>query len=206
MNTKSIVIIASIFAILLAGVGFYFGYTSSRSNTEDKFIHNYETIKNIAELGSLEVRGISKSETKSNSNDNTIVDVFEKTFFEKMIKIEIPYVAKYGVSLTNQEIAIREDENKNTIYVTLPLVQLLSYELRLDQSDATSKRGLLIFENDDDYLQASKKLYTESRKSLESNTTFMKQSEEQLVKLIKTYLAPTGKIVEVHFEDRPKRD
>ena len=204
MNTKFIIITAICFSILLAALGFYFGYTSSRNNTEEKFIHNYEIIKNIAEMGSLEVRGVSKSETKLNSNENTIVDVFEKTFFEKMIKIEIPYVAKYGVSLTNQEIAIRED--KTTIFVTLPLVQLLSYELRLDQSDATSKRGLLIFENDNDYLDASKKLYIESRKSLETNTTFMKQSEEQLVKLIKTYLVPTGKNVEVHFENRPKRN
>jgi hypothetical protein len=89
MNIKSILIFTSLFALLLGGAGFYVGYISSKNKTEQKFIQNYESVKNIAELGSLEVRGVSKSETKSNTEDNTIVDVFEKTFFEKMIKIEI---------------------------------------------------------------------------------------------------------------------
>lgn len=208
METKSkvIVVLSLIITIGLTILGYYFGYTHSKNNTEQKFIHNYTTIKNIAEFGSLEVHGIAKSEEKTNSSDKSVVDIFEKTFFEKMIKIEIPYIAKYGVSMNSQEVGIREDEKSKTIFVTLPLVQLLSYELVLDQSDATSRRGLMVFQNDEDYLNASKKLYVSSRQSLESNQTFIKQSEEQLVKLIKTYLAPTGKIVEVHFENRPKRN
>lgn len=206
MNNKYLVVALSIFSIILGVACFYLGYTNSKNTTEQKFIHNYETIKSIAELGSLEVRGISKSEVKSNSNDNTVVTIFEKTFFEKMIKIEIPYIAKYGVSLSNQEIGLRESKEKNTIYITLPLVQLLSYELCMDRSDASSRRGLLVFQSDDDYLEASKKLYAESRKSLEGNQVFIKQSEEQLVKLFKNYFLPTGKIIEVHFENRPLRN
>jgi hypothetical protein len=206
MNIKSILIFTSLFALLLGGAGFYVGYISSKNKTEQKFIQNYESVKNIAELGSLEVRGVSKSETKSNTEDNTIVDVFEKTFFEKMKKIEIPYVAKYGVSMNNQDVAVRENTKDNSIQIVLPMVQLLSYELRLDQSDASSKRGLLIFENDDDFIRASRKLYAENRKMLETNPEFIKKSEEQLVKLMQNYFAPTGKHVEVKFENRPKRD
>ena len=191
MNIKSILIFTSLFALLLGGAGFYVGYISSKNKTEQKFIQNYESVKNIAELGSLEVRGVSKSETKSNTEDNTIVDVFEKTFFEKMIKIEIPYVAKYGVSMNNQDVAVRENTKDNSIQIVLPMVQLLSYELRLDQSDASSKRGLLIFENDDDFIRASRKLYAENRKMLETNPEFIKKSEEQLVKLMQNYFAPS---------------
>jgi hypothetical protein len=123
-----------------------------------------------------------------------------------MIKIEIPYVAKYGVSMNNQDVAVRENTKDNSIQIVLPMVQLLSYELRLDQSDASSKRGLLIFENDDDFIRASRKLYAENRKMLETNPEFIKKSEEQLVKLMQNYFAPTGKHVEVKFENRPKRD
>jgi len=208
METKSKVILflSVIIAVGLAATGYYLGYTHSKNSTEQKFIHNYTSIKNIAEFGSLEVRGIAKSEEKTNSSDNSVIDIFEKTFFEKMIKVEIPYIAKYGVSMNNQEIGIREDEKLKTVYVILPLVQLLSYELVLNQSDASSRRGLMVFQNDEDYLNASKKLYVSSRESLEHNQVFIKQSEEQLVKLIKTYLAPTGKIVEVHFENQPKRN
>lgn len=205
MKTKIIAVNVIMVALLLAAAGYYFGSTRAKNQTEQKFIHNYEIVKNIAELGSLEVRGISKSETKSNTENTTIVDVFQKTFFEKMIKVEIPYVAKYGVSLSNQEIGIREDKEKNTIFITLPLVQLLSYELRLNESDASSRRGLLVFTDDDDYLNASKLLYIESRKSMEANQIYIKQSEAQLVKLIKNYLAPTGKIIEVQFENHPAR-
>ena len=122
MNIKSILIFTSLFALLLGGAGFYVGYISSKNKTEQKFIQNYESVKNIAELGSLEVRGVSKSETKSNTEDNTIVDVFEKTFFEKMIKIEIPYVAKYGVSMNNQDVAVRENTKDNSIFVCLFLL------------------------------------------------------------------------------------
>jgi hypothetical protein len=41
---------------------------------------------------------------------------------------------------------------------------------------------------------------------LETNPEFIKKSEEQLVKLMQNYFAPTGKHVEVKFENRPKRD
>jgi hypothetical protein len=101
---------------------------------------------------------------------------------------------------------VRENTKDNSIQIVLPMVQLLSYELRLDQSDASSKRGLLIFENDDDFIRASRKLYAENRKMLETNPEFIKKSEEQLVKLMQNYFAPTGKHVEVKFENRPKRD
>lgn len=205
MTLKNKLLLVAIIALLAAGGAFYFGYTYSKSKTESKFIHNYESVEKIAELGALEVRGVAKHESKQNSSDNSVMDVFEKTLFEKIIKVEIPYAAKYGVSFTDQDIAVREDKDQKTIFITLPLVKLLSYELRLDKADANSERGLLIFENDTDYLKASQTLYTVSRKNMENNTAYMKQAEEQIVTLLKKYMEPSGKIIEVKFEDRPKR-
>ena len=182
--------------IIIALLAYFLGKRSA-SKTVDSVVMNDVLIRQIAELSALEVQGNASIKSSNIKNDGSIADNFRKLLMERTFNISVPYVAKYGINLNNQQINI-EEKNKQ-VYIVLPNPQLLSYELRLDKANAASRKGWLESDNEDAYNKLMQKLYTQSKAQLEKNTGYQQQSKEKIRKIIQDYYAPLNFKVEVTF-------
>lgn len=180
----------------------YFLGRKSGNKTIDSIAVNVAFVQEVAELSSLEAQGSASIKTTNIVNDGSITDEFRKLFLERTVNITIPYIAKYGVDLGNQQINI-EEKNKQ-VFIVIPTPQLLSYELRLDRADAITKKGLLENANETLYGTIQKKLYAESRAQLENNPVYIQQSKDKIRKILESYYAPMNYRVSVSFTDEIK--
>jgi len=199
MQGKSKILLFVFTGIILVILSFYAGWKISQNKTNATYIQHYEMVRHIAELGVLEVSGLSKVDlgNEQTDDDNSILDILKATLFERQIKLEIPFVAKFGVKMTETKPII--NSNPTEIEVILPPVVLLSYELHLDKMDAMSRKGLFVFENSDDYIDAERMLYKQNRALLENNVKYIKQSEDRISTLLNEYFSPSEKKVHVSF-------
>lgn len=178
----AIVVIAAIF------LGYEIGKYFTRQEDNATLIENYTLIKEIAELASLEVEGISTITSSNVANDGSITDALKRVFYEKSVKLSAPYKAKYGVDLQSKKMRIEKSDS--VIRIILPEPKLLSYELILNKMDATNQKGWLQFQNDQEYIGFQKKLYTESRKQLETNAVFLERSRNRICDIVQKYFVP----------------
>lgn len=183
--------------IIIIALLAYFVGRKSASKTVDNMIMNDVLIKQIAELSALEVQGNASIKSSNIANDGSITDHFKKLFLERTFNISVPYVAKYGINLERQHINI-EEKNKQ-VYIVLPDPGLLSYELRMDRMNAASRKGLFESNDEEAYGRLVRKLYTQSKAQLESNTNYRQQSKEKIRKIIQDYYAPLNYKVEITF-------
>lgn len=158
---------------------------------------NEVVIRQISELATLEAQGTASIKHSNILNDGSITDALKKIFVENTINISVPYIAKYGVDLSRQQVTIEEKDK--TVYVHLPPVQLLSYELRMDKINSNSKEGLLLTQSHDAYNAVQQSLYIKTRKELESDTAHIAQAKEKIINILKQYYQPTGYEVNVSF-------
>ncbi|WP_018628493.1 DUF4230 domain-containing protein [Niabella aurantiaca] len=188
--------------VVAIGVLAYFLGKKNGTKTVDHMALNVAFVQEIAELSSLEVQGTASIKTTNITNDGSITDALKKMFMEHTMNVSIPYIAKYGVDLSTQQLTI-EEKNKQ-VYVVIPPPQLLSYELRLDRADALTKRGLLVNTDEAAYRVVEKKLYTETRKQMETYPAYMEQAKEKIRKVLERYYAPMKYRVTVVFKDEIK--
>lgn len=188
--------------ILVIGVLAYFLGKKNGGKTIDSVAMNGVLIQEIAELSSIELRGTANIKSTNIRNDGSMTDELKKVFLERTFNITIPYIAKYGVDLKNQRINIQQKDK--LVSIVLPTPQLLSYELRMDEADAVTRKGLLDNSNDDNYNKIQKKLYTQSRQQLENNQAYIQQSKNKIVQIIQSYYAPMNFKVDVVFKDELK--
>lgn len=185
--------------ILLIGFLAYFLGKRSASKTVDSVVMNHVLIKQIAELSALEVQGNASIKSSNITNDGSITDNFKKLFLERTFNISVPYVAKYGINLDNQKINI--EEKNRQVFIVLPNPRLLSYEMRLDRTNAASKKGWLEGNDEAAYNRLIQKLYTQSKAQLEGSTAYEAQSKEKIRKIIRDYYAPLNFEVEITFSN-----
>ncbi len=188
--------------VISIGLLAYFLGKRSASRVVDNIVMNNVLIKQIAELSSLEVRGNATIKSSNISNDGSLADSFKKLFLERSFNISVPYTAKYGIDLGRQNINVKEKAKE--VYIVLPDPQLLSYELRMDQSLAVSKKGLLETADEETYNRLMQKLYAQSRTQLENNETYRRQSKQKIKKIIEDYYAPLQYKVHITFKDEIK--
>ena len=81
----------------------------------------------------------------------------QNIFIEKTLNLSIPFEAKYGVEMKNQAIHI--DSKAKQVTVFLPPVQLLSFQLLLNNLEAIGKTGWLNSLSLDDLVKVEKILY-----------------------------------------------
>ena len=203
MQTKSKWLLVLFTSIIGMSLTFYWGWKISQHRTNACYIENYQMVKNLSELGVLEVSGVSKVDLGNAEDpaDNSVLNFLKAASLERRMKLEIPFVAKYGVTLTTQQPVIKNNEHDVEVY--LPVVVLLSYELHLEKMDAMSRKGLSVFESTADYMEAERILYKQNRNLLESNLAYNKQSEERIRVLLGQYFSPSAKKVIVHFGVMP---
>ena len=190
-----------IMAIALSVLAYLLGKKNG-SKTIDNVVMNSALIQEIAELSSLEIQGTASIKSTNIANDGSMTDELKKIFLERTVNISIPYVAKYGVDLDKQTINI-EEKNKQ-VYVVIPNPKLLSYELRIDKSDAITRKGIFESANEEIYNNVQKKLYVQSREQLEGNQAYIQQSKDKIRKIIESYYAPMKLKVDIAFSDEIK--
>ncbi|MBZ4187783.1 DUF4230 domain-containing protein [Niabella beijingensis] len=188
--------------VIVIGVLAYLLGKRNGTKTIDNIALNAAFVQEVAELSSLEVQGTASIKTTNVANDGSITDGIRKMLAEQTLNISVPYIAKYGVDLQQQQLTV--EEKNRQVYIVIPTPKLLSYELRMDRADAITKKGLLTTFDETAYNTVEKKLYTDSRKQLEGHPAYTEQAKEKIRKVLAQYYAPMQYKVNVVFKDEIK--
>lgn len=189
-----------IFLVLLVAFAFYFlGKKNGSNQTKTDIVNNVAVIKEIAELGALNVSGNTNLKMTNRGDNNGLWDKLKNYFSENTLQLSIPFEAKYGVDMSNQKTKI--DTKAGTVIIYLPKIKLLSLQLKLDKVDAISKTGVLYTVTIDEYIKAQKQLYEEALKELAKNSNYQKLAEEHIKFILDKYYAPLGLKVQCIFGD-----
>ncbi|WP_298733741.1 DUF4230 domain-containing protein [uncultured Chitinophaga sp.] len=186
---------------LLVLLIFWLGKQFGSRTTSQEVLSNSIVVREIAELASLEVQGVASIKRSNLENSGDWTDNLKKVFLENTIWVSVPYLAKYGVDVNEQNF--RVSSNASKITVRMPTPKLLSYELKIDKMETANRKGWFLFQDDETYTDVQKKLYQTSRAQLESNTVYLQQSKDKIRKIISQYYQPflNDHELEVIFED-----
>lgn len=189
MNNLLRAVSAIIVLIAAIIIGFTCGKRSGKSESQTILIDNYAFVREIAELGTLEVNGITTfKSTNIADNDDSWSAALKKMFLEKTVQIQAPFTAKYGVDLSDSSLQIKK--NGDVVEVHLPKPKLLSYELRLDRVQTSNQKGWLLFDDEDMYTAFQKKMYQQNRAQLETNALYLNQAQDRVCGIIGHYFNP----------------
>ena len=98
--------------------------------------------------------------------------------------------------------AIHIDSKAKQVTVFLPPVQLLSFQLLLNNLEAIGKTGWLNSLSLDDLVKVEKILYNTQLNSLQKNDANKKLAEEHIRHLIQKYYEPMGLKVTCVFSEK----
>ncbi len=190
-----------IFLILLVSAAFYFlGKKNGAADAKTTMVENVDMIKQIAELGALDVTGNLNMKVSNKGEDASNWSKLKNYFSENTLQVDMPYQAKYGVDLSNQKMKI--DTKAGTAVIYLPACKLLSLQLKMDRMVTMSQTGLFVRATPDDLVTAQKKLYTEALAKLEKDPKFLKLSEDHIKSILEKYYKPLGYKVTCIFGER----
>lgn len=179
----------TVFLVLLVAAAFYFlGKKNGSGQIKTDIVQNTDVIKQIAELGALEVNGITNIKISNKGDNSDMWEKFKNYFAENTLQVTIPFQAKYGVDINNQKMVI--DTKDSTAIIYLPSCKLLSLQLQLDKVNAVSQTGLFNTITLDEYIIVQKQLYLECNKQLVNNITNIKLAEENIRFILQKYYAP----------------
>jgi hypothetical protein len=198
---KNFLLIA--FLVVVIAAAFYFlGKKNGSGQTKTDIIQNTELIKQIAELGALEVNGVTNI-TVSNRGDNASPwEKFKNYFAENTLQVAIPYQAKYGVDINNRKMDINTKDSTVTIY--LPTCKLISLQLQLDKVNAVSQTGLFNTITLQQYVDVQKQLYEACNNQLVINATNIKLAQDNITQILQKYYAPLQLKVACIFGEQPQ--
>jgi len=190
----------SIILVLLVAIAFYFlGKKSGASNTKISLVENVEMIKQIAELGALDVTGNVKLKISNKEDNDGTLAKFKNYFSENTLLVTLPYEAKFGVDMSNQKLNI--NTKASTVVITLPHCKLLSLQLKMDRMETMSQTGLFMSATMDDLVKAQKKLYAQALVNIEQNPQYIKMAEKHITEILTNYYKPLGYSVSCIFEN-----
>ncbi len=186
--------------VLLLAVAFYFlGKKNGESNTKISLIENVEMIKQIAELGALDVTGNVKLKISNKEDNDGTWAKFKNYFSENTLLVALPYEAKFGVDMSNQKMDI--DTKASSVIITLPHSKLLSLQLKMDKMETMSQTGIFMNASMDDLVKAQKKLYAQALLNIENNKEYIKMAEKHITDILTNYYKPLGYTVKCVFEN-----
>ena len=192
-NILGLIVLAAI-----AIVAYTIGKSMGRKDTDTRLINNYSFVKNIIELAGLQVSGTTTFKSTNTDSSGGFWSSIKNVFAENTAVVTLPYTAKYGVALKESDLYIEKKDS--IVHIAVPATQLLSLELHMDRLETTSKKGLLIMEDDEYFNNFQKKLYSDTRQQLESNKTYLQQSQQRISNILQQYYQPLGLKVEVAFK------
>ena len=184
--------------VLLIAFSFYFlGKKNGASNTKISLVENVEMIKQIAELGALDVTGNVKLKISNREDNDGTLAKFKNYFSENTLLVTLPYEAKFGVDMSNQKLNI--NTKASTVVITLPHCKLLSLQLKMDRMETMSQTGLFTSATMDDLVKAQKKLYAQALINIENNPAYIKMAEKHITEILSNYYKPLGYSVSCIF-------
>lgn len=198
MKNRFLLLLIVILVMIIGILAFLLG-KKGKPNINESIINNTTFIKQIAELSTLEAHGTSTIKHSNMQNDGSLTDAMRRVFTQNTVNYTIPYVAKYGIDMQNKNVVINTKDS--TIELHLPQPKLLSYELQLDKMEATSQRGLFQSASDAEFTELQKKLYAETRQTLEQNQTYLNAAKVKVQTIISDYYQPLGYKAIVVFDD-----
>jgi hypothetical protein len=189
-----------IFLILLLVAAFYFlGRKMGKNDATTTIVQNVEIVKQIAEMGALQVNATSNIKISNKGNEQGVWDKFKNYFAENTLQVNVPYDAKYGVDLTNQNMKV--DTKKTILVITLPHCKLLSMQLKLDRMETMAQTGVFASASMTDLVNAQKQLYSQALTQLQNNPANIKLAEQHIAEIFTNYYTPLGYSVQCIFED-----
>ncbi|MGN6509767.1 MAG: DUF4230 domain-containing protein [Chitinophaga sp.] len=185
--------------IILAFIGIFMlgRCTGNGSAVNEKAVNNVLLIREIAELASLEVQGNASFKQSNVNNSGAWSDNLKRVFAENTAWVSVPYVAKYGVDTDSTNFRLTVKDTIVTIH--LPQPKLLSFELKMNRMETSSRKGWFTFSDDETYTEVQKKLYDTERSQLEENVMYQKQSMDKIIAILRSYYTPLGYEVKVQF-------
>ncbi len=189
MKNRFLLLLIVILVVIIGILAFILG-KSGKPTINESIINNTTFIKQIAELSTLEAHGTSTIKHSNMQNDGSLTDAMRRVFTQNTVNYTIPYIAKYGVDMQNKNVAINTKDS--TIEVHLPQPKLLSYELQLDKMETTSQRGWFQSASDAEFAALQKKLYSDTRQTLEQNQTNLNAAKVKVQTIIADYYRPLG--------------
>lgn len=192
----------AIVLVLLIAIAFYFlGKKNGESNTKISLVENVEMIKQIAELGALDVTGNVRLKISNKEDNDGTWSKFKNYFSENTLLVTLPYEAKFGVDMSNQKLNI--DTKAGKVIIKLPHCKLLSLQLKMDRMETMSQTGLFMSATMDDLVKAQKKLYAQALLNIEKNPEYIKLAEKHITEILSNYYKPLGYAVSCEFENAP---
>jgi len=191
-----------IFLVLLVAVAFYFlGKKNGEGQTKTDIVQNVALIKEIAQLASLEVNGETKITVSNKGDSKDVWDKVKNYFAENTLQVALPYEAKFGVDMKNQQLTINSKDS--TVTIALPAAKLLSMQLRLDRLESMNKTGLFSSVTMEEFVSAQKQLYASASATLEGNQSYLRLAEDNIRNTLSKYYQPMGYKVVCVFGSKP---
>ncbi len=186
--------------VLLIAFSFYFlGKKNGESNTKISLVENVEMIRQIAELGALDVTGNVKLKISNKEDNDGTWAKFKNYFSENTLLVTLPYQAKFGVDMSNQKMDI--DTKAASVLINLPHCKLLSLQLKMDKMETMSQTGIFMNATMDDLIKAQKKLYAVAHLNIENNPEYIMMAEKHITEILSNYYKPLGYTVKCVFEN-----
>jgi Protein of unknown function (DUF4230) len=187
-----------IFLALMLSIAFYFlGRKNGKSDASTTIVQNIELVKQIAELGALQVSATSNIKISNKGDEKGAWDKFKNYFAENTLQVNVPYDAKYGVDLSKQNIIV--DTKKSAMKIYLPHCKLLSMQLKLDRMETMAQTGVFASASMSDLVNAQKQLYAQVLAGLENSPINIKLAEQHTAEIFTNYYKPLGYTVECVF-------
>ena len=185
--------------VVAAGIIAYtIGKKVGSNKAETKLINNQSFVKNIVELASLEVGGVTTFKSTNIDSSGGFLSSIKQFFAENTASISVPYTAKYGVAFSGDKPDITQHDS--TVVLRIPQTRLLSLELHMDRMETNSRKGLLVPERDAYFDAFQKRLYAKTREQLQNTSGYLQQSRQRIQTILNGYYNPQGYKVELQFK------
>ena len=182
--------IVIILVLLVAGAFYFLGKKNGAGETKTDIVQNVALIKEIAQLASLEVNGETKITVSNKGDGKGIWNKVKNYFAENTLQVVLPYEAKFGVDMKNQQLTINSKDS--TVTINLPAAKLLSLQLRLDRLQSMNKTGLFSAVTMEEFVDAQKQLYASASATLEGNQPYLRLAEDNIRNTLSKYYQPMG--------------
>lgn len=191
----------TLWLLLIVGalLGFLIAKLAFKSEITDVYIDNPSMIRQIAELSTLEVEGEAKLNESNVGKDKSIWEDIKNYFGERTLLLNIPYTAKYGCKMGDEDITVTK-AGENEIKIVMSEPKLLSFEMRMDKMQQFTKNGAFVFQRDDKFKLPIQNLFNQTRTRLESGKENLKKAKENIQKILTTFFKPAGIKVTINFK------
>lgn len=183
--------------VVVLALAYFLGRNHGASNIKESVLNQVELITEIAELSTLEAKGITQIKVTNAPENATYWNRFKNYFTENTLQVQIPFEAKYGVKIDSNLVSIKV--KKNVVHLNFPPVTLLSFQLQMDKIETMNQTGVFAQTTITDLRNAQKQMYQSAVANLSNAENLKQKAKEKIVKIFTQYFKPFGYSVTCTF-------